>query len=688
MAIVTAQFDEETTSRLIAAWEEVGFVVNTDYPPHITLVYDKERESFDELEGFELSAPLSGTIGGGLIVFDTPDGLAHCASTSIDGLAELYAELRGALDSFNPSYDFTPHCTIGFYDEFIPIIPDKIDVTISGLVIERSSTPMEDEDTGAEETNVDTMTTTVESMMSLVAAAEREDAKRWKAVLCVEEEQTPDGRMLQADSITWRETPLTLMMNFEAAHGGIQGGSQIVGVIENIRREGLNILGEGRFDTSPYGKEAQRLVEEGIVSGISVDLRSLKVEDRALEMDYAGNPTEVIMVVLEGIVLAATITPMQAITSAKIWIDEPGSEDDGVRMCTSESNQSEDFESIGCGCPGGEEVESYETNQPSGERGGIVAAGGHVFNSKFFEYPKFTGRTHVTVTDDSRIYGHIAVWNTCHIGASGVCLTAPNSPTDYSFYRVGKVSTDRGPVRVGLVTMNTGHAGGDLNSNEAISHYDNTSTIAAYVNVGEDAYGIWISGAVSPRLTPEDVTNLSACSLSGDWRNIDGNLELVALLAVNVPGYPVAVRNDGVQNSLIASAFFNEDNTMENETETVEEATEALSEEPTEELSVEETEALEAEDVESMSSEDTEELAIDEPVEETVDETLESSEEAEETVEEELAAEPEDTDIENVFKSFTQFVDETTERIESLSAAVESLALQLEMDRLSRAFEG
>jgi hypothetical protein len=32
---------------------------------------------------------------------------------------------------------------------------------------------------------------------------------------------------------------------------------------------------------------------------------------------------------------------------------------------------------------------------------------------------------------------------------------------------------------------------------------------------------------------------LRGSTLSGDWRGVDGNLELIALLAVNVPGFPV-----------------------------------------------------------------------------------------------------------------------------------------------------
>lgn len=40
-------------------------------------------------------------------------------------------------------------------------------------------------------------------------------------------------------------------------------------------------------------------------------------------------------------------------------------------------------------------------------------------------------------------------------------------------------------------------------------------------------------------MTPARLRILRGASLSGDWRNIGGALELVGMLAVNVPGFPV-----------------------------------------------------------------------------------------------------------------------------------------------------
>jgi hypothetical protein len=58
--------------------------------------------------------------------------------------------------------------------------------------------------------------------------------------------------------------------------------------------------------------------------------------------------------------------------------------------------------------------------------------------------------------------------------------------------------------------------------------------------VGNDAHGIWVAGAIRPGADPLKVYELQAAGqVSGDWRRIGGQLRLVGLLAVNVPGFPV-----------------------------------------------------------------------------------------------------------------------------------------------------
>ncbi len=61
----------------------------------------------------------------------------------------------------------------------------------------------------------------------------------------------------------------------------------------------------------------------------------------------------------------------------------------------------------------------------------------------------------------------------------------------------------------------------------------------AVVQAGEDEHGIWVAGQLLESVSAAQVAELRRSPLSGDWRRINGNLELVAALAVNVPGFPV-----------------------------------------------------------------------------------------------------------------------------------------------------
>ena len=73
-----------------------------------------------------------------------------------------------------------------------------------------------------------------------------------------------------------------------------------------------------------------------------------------------------------------------------------------------------------------------------------------------------------------------------------------------------------------------------------MKHYDDTLSAVADVSAGEDSYGIWVSGSLRPDATALQVRALRASAPSGDWRPINGALELVAVCQVNVPGFPVA----------------------------------------------------------------------------------------------------------------------------------------------------
>lgn len=190
----------------------------------------------------------------------------------------------------------------------------------------------------------------------------------------------------------------------------------------------------------------------------------------------------------------------------------------------------------------------------------LVASTYAVLDHTLFERPKMDNpRVGVRVEGD-HVYGYIAQWGVCHIGISGVCTEAPTSRSDYWYYATGVVDTDEGEVRVGQITMDTGHAPLRANAKVAAAHYDNTGAVVADVAVGEDEFGIWFSGAIRPNVSDEKRHALKASGrLSGDWRLIGRDLELVAALAVNVPGFPIPHTRAGVysgqQVSLVAAGL-------------------------------------------------------------------------------------------------------------------------------------
>ena len=160
--------------------------------------------------------------------------------------------------------------------------------------------------------------------------------------------------------------------------------------------------------------------------------------------------------------------------------------------------------------------------------------------AEWFADPKLSLPTPITIADDGRIYGHAAQWGSCHIGQEGACIQPPRE-SEHPYYRTGEVvCSDGSRVAVGQITVGTSHAPLHLGASPAAEHYDNTGAAVADVAVGNDQHGIWVAGCVRPGADPLRVYELQAAGqVSGDWRRIGGQLRLVGLLAVNVPGFPV-----------------------------------------------------------------------------------------------------------------------------------------------------
>lgn len=168
--------------------------------------------------------------------------------------------------------------------------------------------------------------------------------------------------------------------------------------------------------------------------------------------------------------------------------------------------------------------------------------------------------TPITIDDDGNVYGHIAGWTTCHQAFADYCQTPPRSQTNYALFHTGAVRLSDGTdLPVGKLTLGAGHADSKMGVRGATAHYDNSATAVVVCRAVEDKWGIQVSGRVIPGTPQEKVEELRRSPISGDWRAYRGNLELVAGLAVNSPGFPIprtmVASVDSVQVALVAAGY-------------------------------------------------------------------------------------------------------------------------------------
>lgn len=176
--------------------------------------------------------------------------------------------------------------------------------------------------------------------------------------------------------------------------------------------------------------------------------------------------------------------------------------------------------------------------------------------ASWFDVQDFPDGSGIRITREGQFTAWLAPWRGCHRSVGrGACIRAPRSAADYAHFHLGSVvAADGSVIRVGKVTLGGGHADTRLGIIPTLEHYDNAGSCVAVVRAHETEYGIQLAGALVPETTVEQSANLRRSPLSGDWRASNGNLELVAALAVNVPGFPVFTLDEtDAPLSLIAS---------------------------------------------------------------------------------------------------------------------------------------
>lgn len=386
-----------------------------------------------------------------------------------------------------------------------------------------------------------------------ITAATRADGTvepaAWHAYLCAEGIRTDDGREIMENACRFPDLPVSLRLLVEDEGG--HWGAVTCGRIDAMGRVDVNglsmIYSDGVFGSDENGQLAELLVTEQTQRFISIDPRDVTAEYIVVEIerygayDYDDGDDAVYDCwtrYMDLVIGAATIVAMPALPQCVITLSD-------VDLPTSDV--------------------AVESAPPSLPESMLASAAPLTPPSTWFENPTFhvgdprlvrqrDGKyaCPLTVTDDGRVFGHVAYWGARHTGFTDRVVTPPRSRTGYAAFLTGACPCDDASCEhaVGQVTMGCGHApltknrGKKLALHEVKAHYDGGygAVQMADVMVGEDDFGIWCAGALKPGVTDEQVRDFKAMGVSGDWRDMANNLEMLAVLSVPAPGFPIARR--------------------------------------------------------------------------------------------------------------------------------------------------
>ena len=342
--------------------------------------------------------------------------------------------------------------------------------------------------------------------------------------------------------------PLMLQTRTEAGHVGA-----VLAGFMDVVQAGPTPTASGGFYDNEAGRQFRDLLLGGKRFGVSVDPGEMEVEFQCTSEDGDGWCDDGRFVFLAYQIIGLTGTPFPAFANATIELIGAAAEADD-----SDENDDADDEA---------EDEAEEALVASGWQRptvALVASGGfpvrppaawmtmaepELGSELLVEQPDGSMAVPLNITDEGQVFGHLARWGQCHVAnphGADLCVTPPTSSDGYPGFNLGMiVDEDGGEHTTGALFVGCDHPSLVLSAVEARDAYSNTGTAWADVHATAGTFGVWVCGALRPDVSELQLRVLRASTLSGDWRELldrPGELELIAGLAVNVPGFPIARR--------------------------------------------------------------------------------------------------------------------------------------------------
>lgn len=325
--------------------------------------------------------------------------------------------------------------------------------------------------------------------------------------LVVMDERTGDGRMLLSEGRGVRDLPRPIYFQ-EAQADGHDGAIGVGSLREVTFHEDGSVSGAGWLIDTEAGRTAALHISTQTIFHNSVDLN-----ESVVRIDWDDND-ELIIDFTSWKIGGTTLVGSPAFANAHAALS-----DELVASAFT------DEEPLVCDAP----LEIW-MDAPSEE----VTASSTVAWEDFY-IAEADGPTKIVVDATGRVYGHLAIWDTCHEGYVDRCMRVPRPVDGYASFNQAGPLTERGQVNTGPVFFLGGHPKAPLGSNDAYAAYGGVENCWADVRTIEGRFGPWISGRVRPGVDDDSVYAARASRISGHW--VNGALR--AIVSCNVPGYPV-----------------------------------------------------------------------------------------------------------------------------------------------------
>ena len=164
-----------------------------------------------------------------------------------------------------------------------------------------------------------------------------------------------------------------------------------------------------------------------------------------------------------------------------------------------------------------------------------------------------------------RVHGFLAPEKSSHTGFQGRRIQYPKDESGYKYFHTSStICADGQRISTGNLIVGVGHADVRMPGDQARKWYqtaaqltEGSAGIVADVRAIEiDGMGIFVTGALRPEATPNQIRALNSSNASGDWRTFFNEAgrkikQLIAAVSVGLPGFSTP----GIDNALVASGF-------------------------------------------------------------------------------------------------------------------------------------